>query len=58
MSAPKRPLEDEGVEPLQDRLDHLPGTSPAAARRKMLLIGVGAVGFIVLVLLLLRNSGS
>jgi len=56
MSAPKRPLEDEGVEPLQDRLDHLPGTSPAAARRKMLLIGVGAVGFIVLVLLLLRNS--
>ena len=54
MTAPKRPFEEEGVEPLQDRLDHLPGASPAAARRKMLLIGVGAVAFLVLLLLLLR----
>jgi hypothetical protein len=56
MSTPKRPLEEEGVEPLQNRLDHLPGASPAAARRKMLLMGVGAIGLIVLLILLLRAS--
>ena len=54
MSAPKRPLEEEGVEPLQDRLDHLPGASPAAARRKMLVIGLGAMAVIALLLLLVR----
>ena len=56
MSAPRRPLEEEGVEPLRDRLDHLPGASPAASRRKMLLLGVGAVALLVLLLFLLRAS--
>ena len=56
MSAPRRPMEEEGVEPLQDRLDHLPGASPAASRRKMLLIGVAAVALLMLLLLLLRAA--
>ena len=54
MSTPKRPLEEEGVEPLQERLDRLPGASPAAARRKMLVIGLGAMAVIALLILLLR----